>query len=123
VNKEAEPDLEIITTVLNAMTELDEDNVSKSIKSISLLSPKRYFDNLQYHNEYIWVQNHTLRHIIKIIAEITIEYSEDDLALNISCFHSILWINEEILKQLTPIWDIIESEKIYEYLAEFKVAL
>jgi hypothetical protein len=95
------------------MTELDEDNVSKSIKSISLLSPKRYFDNLQYHNEYVWIQNKTLRHVIKMISEITIEYSENDLALNISCFHSILWINEEILKQLTPIWDIIESEKIY----------
>ena len=61
------------------MTELDEDDFSKLVKSISLISPENYFQNLQFMNEYIWIQNQTLQELVKIIAEQTIIYNETDI--------------------------------------------
>ena len=61
------------------MTELDEDDFSKLVRSISLISPENYFQNLQFMNEYIWIQNQTLQELVKIIAEQTIIYNETDI--------------------------------------------
>jgi len=67
LREDNEPSLDIFTLTLRDMAEQFEDEIGKITKLISLISPHSYFENLQYHSEYIWTQNKTLRLIVDAI--------------------------------------------------------
>jgi hypothetical protein len=89
------------------MVEHFEDDIGNSIRSISEINPEKYFNNLSYNSEYAWTSNSTLRDITQMIVSAAVKYSGENL--NVSIYHSLLWINEDVYKQLSPIWDLCIS--------------
>lgn len=54
LREDNKPSLDIFTSTLKDMAEQFEDDIGKITKQISTINPCAYFENLQYHSEYIW---------------------------------------------------------------------
>jgi hypothetical protein len=104
------PSLNILTNFLNEIVQQFEDDIGKAIRSISEINPEKYFINLGYDSEYVWTSSSTLRDITQMIVSAAVKYSGENL--NVSMYHSLLWINEDVYKQLSPIWDLCSSQNV-----------